>query len=148
MDRDVQPQHPRIQQNLCLAGCNAQGTTQDEQPHANEDADAGKRKPKFGAFTQDTGIATTRRDLHQAIPDTKLKYVEFHCFTPARCHDHASQRKTAANEVFGFSYGITPDTSAGNSLTLKPVSALAHPGKSSPIGTSSWNGLGPRAILC
>jgi hypothetical protein len=33
---------------------------------------------------------------------------------------------STAEEAFGFSYGIAPGRSTSNTLTLKPLSALAH----------------------
>jgi len=67
-----------------------------------------------------------------------MKYIELYCFTPAGCHDHANLRLSTADEAFGFTYSISPDGSTSNSLTLKPVAALAHPGKIIPDEDLTW----------
>ncbi len=67
-----------------------------------------------------------------------MKYVELYCFTPAGCHDHASQRATTADEAFGFSYGLSTDGMASTALTLKPVAALSHPRRIIPDQNLSW----------
>jgi hypothetical protein len=43
-----------------------------------------------------------------------------------------------ADEAFAFSYGISPDGSTGNTLTLKPTSALVHPEKIIPDENLTW----------
>jgi len=111
---------------------NAQAADQGEPAQIVNDGDAIKRRPKLGAFAQKTSVGDEIAPQPSTFAINKLndmKYVELYCFTPAGCHDHANQRTTTADEAFGFSYGITPDGATGNALTLKPVAALAHPGK-------------------
>jgi hypothetical protein len=67
-----------------------------------------------------------------------MKYIKLYCFSPAGCRDHANQRLSTAEEAFSFTYGIPPDGSTGNALTLKPASALAHPGKITPDENLTW----------
>ena len=43
-----------------------------------------------------------------------------------------------AEEAFGFTYGISSDGSTGSSLSLKPVSALVHPGKITLDENLTW----------
>jgi hypothetical protein len=109
---------------------------------ANETADA-RKKPKLGDFVDAAGI----NDVVSSKPSTfainkirDMKYIELYCFTPAGCRDHAGQKlsESTADEAFGFTYGISSDGSASNSLTLKPVSALAHPGKIIPDENLTW----------
>lgn len=112
-----------------------------EQPRALEDTEANRRKPKLGDFPSNTSIRNEVTLKPSAFAINKLrdmKYIELYCFTPAGCRDHANQRLSTADEAFGFTYGITPDGSASNSLTLKPVSALAHPGKIIPDENLTW----------
>ena len=109
--------------------------------HANEHAEAARRKPKLGTFSRDTCISNDVALKPSVFAINKLrdmKYVELYCFTPAGCRDHAKQRITSADEVFGFSYGISPDGSVNNFLTLKPVSALSHPRKTIPDENLTW----------
>src|SRR5258708_2250976 len=100
---------------------------QAEPARANEHGEAVRKRPKLGAFAREAHIGNEVTLKPSAFAVNKLrdrKYVEFYCFTPAGCHDHANQRTTTADGAFGFSYGITPDCddSADNALTLKPIS--------------------------
>jgi hypothetical protein len=110
---------------------------------AQVDNDAGdtRKKPKLGAFEANTSIGNeiTRKPSTFAINKLRdMKYIELYCFSPAGCRDHANQRLSTADEAFSFTYGISPDGSANSSLTLKPVSALAHPGKIIPDESLTW----------
>jgi hypothetical protein len=67
-----------------------------------------------------------------------MKYVKLYCFTLAGCHDHASQRATTANKAFSFLYGLSANSMASSTLTLKPVSALSHLGKIIPNENLFW----------
>jgi hypothetical protein len=107
------------------------------------DIEAGdnRKKPKLGAFaaTASIGDVITLKPSTFAINKLKdMKYIELYCFSPAGCRDHANQRLSTAEEAFGFTYGISPDGSTGSALTLKPVSALAHPGKIIPDENLTW----------
>jgi hypothetical protein len=120
--------------------CNAQQPEQGESAQANDNGDASRRKPKLGAFAQNTSIGNeiTLKPSTFAINRLRnMEYVELYCFTPAGCRDHANQRTTMTDEAFGFSYSITPDGSTGNMLTLKPL-ALVHPGKIVPDENLTW----------
>ena len=112
----------------------------DEPPEDNEPAIL-RRKPKLGTFAATTSIGDeiALKPSTFAINKIKeMKYIELYCFSPAGCRDHASQKPSTADEAFGFSYGISPDGSTSSALTLKPVSALAHPGKIIPDENLTW----------
>jgi len=109
---------------------------------ANEATDA-RKKHKLGDFEDAASI----NDIVASKPSTfainkirDMKYIELYCFTPAGCRDHVGQKlsESTADEAFGFTYGISADGSASNSLTLKPVSALAHLGKIIPDENLTW----------
>jgi hypothetical protein len=113
----------------------------EDHAHVQDDLEIGRRKPKLGAFAEDVTISNKVSLKPSAFAINKLKdmkYIELYCFTPAGCRDHANQRLSTADEAFSFTYGITPDGSANNSLSLKPVSALAHPGKIIPDENLTW----------
>ena len=61
-----------------------------------------------------------------------MKHIELYSFSPAGCRDHANQKPSSADEAFRLTHRISADGSASNSLTFKPVSALAHPRKITP----------------
>jgi hypothetical protein len=111
------------------------------QPQAADEAGDARKKPKLGAFAATASIGSEISSKPSTFAINKLrdmKYIELYCFTPAGCRDHAGQRLSTADEAFGFTYGISPDGSANSSLTLKPVSALAHPGKIIPDENLTW----------
>ena len=118
---------------------NAPNPAQDD-PNA-ADAEDARKKHKLGAFSATTTIG----DEVELKPSTfainklkEMKYIELYCFTPTGCRDHANQRLSMAEEAFSFSYGISPESAAGNTLTLKPISALSHPGKIIPDEHLTW----------
>jgi hypothetical protein len=120
---------------------NAQNVAVDEPDQAPIDAANIRRRPKLGAFAATTTIGDeiTLKPSTFAINKLKdMKYVELYCFSPAGCRDHANYRLSTAEEAFSFTYGISPDGSSSNALTLKPASALAHPGKITPDEHLTW----------
>jgi len=120
---------------------NAQNIAVDDQDQANNDTADTRKKPKLGAFaaTASIGDEISRKPSTFAINKLKdMKYIELYCFSPAGCRDHANQRQSTAEEAFGFTYGISTDGAATNTLTLKPASALAHPGKIIPDDDLTW----------
>jgi hypothetical protein len=122
-------------------GLDAPDPAQDDQGQNDDDTEETRKKLKVGAFsaTATIGDEVALKPSTFAINKLKeVKYIELYCFTPAGCRDHANQRLSTAEEAFGFSYGISPESSAGSTLTLKPVSALTHPGKIIPDENLSW----------
>jgi hypothetical protein len=120
---------------------NDQNAVNREQDPVNDDTTDTRKKPKLGAFaaTASIGDEVSLKPSTFAINKLKeMKYIELYCFSPAGCRDHTNQRLSTAEEAFGFTYGVSPDGSAGNALTLKPVSALAHPGKIVSDENLSW----------
>jgi hypothetical protein len=120
---------------------NAQNAPVEEPDQAGIDLDDTRRKPKLGAFaaTASIGDEITAKPSTFAINKLRdMKYIELYCFSPAGCRDHANQRLSTADEAFAFTYGISPDGSSGTALTLKPTSALAHPGKIIPDENLTW----------
>jgi hypothetical protein len=120
---------------------NDQDAAAGEQNQANNDTVDTRKKPKLGTFAATASIGDEIALKPSAFAINKLKdmkYIELYCFSPAGCRDHANQRMSTAEEAFGFSYGIAPDGSTGSALTLKPVSALAHPGKIVPDENLTW----------
>src|SRR5713226_3822005 len=116
---------------------NGQGVDRADPARANEDEDPNRRKPKLGTFVQDAHVGneiTLKPSIFAINKLRDMKYVELYCFTPAGCRDHANLRTSTADEAFGFSYGFSTDGTASSALTLKPISALAHPGKINPDG--------------
>ncbi len=95
----------------------------------------------MGTFVQDARVGneiTLKPSIFAINKLRDMKYVELYCFTPAGCRDHANLRTSTADEAFGFSYGFSTDGTASSALTLKPISALAHPGKIIPDENLSW----------
>jgi hypothetical protein len=120
---------------------NVQNAALEEQPQLANDATDVRKKPKLGAFAATASIGNEISLKPSTFAINKLremKYIELYCFSPAGCRDHANQRLSTADEAFGFTYGISADGSASNSLTLKPVSALAHPRKITPDEDLTW----------
>ncbi len=120
---------------------NAQNADVEEQDQTDDDTGNARKKPKLGAFaaTASIGDEITLKPSTFAINKIKdMKYIELYCFSPAGCRDLANQRLSTVEEAFGFTYGISPDGASGNALTLKPVSALAHPGKIIPDENLTW----------
>ena len=120
---------------------NIQNAALEEQPQLANDAADVRKKPKLGAFAATASIGNEISLKPSTFAINKLremKYIELYCFSPAGCRDHANQRLSTADEAFGFTYGISADGSASNSLTLKPVSALAHPRKITPDEDLTW----------
>lgn len=111
------------------------------QDQAETDAGDARKKPKLGAFTATASIKDeiTLKPSTFAINKLRdMKYIELYCFSPAGCRDHTNQRLSTAEEAYGFTYGISQDGSTGSALTLKLVSALAHPGKIVPDENLTW----------
>jgi hypothetical protein len=120
---------------------NARNPARDDRDQNNNDTEETRKKPKLGTFsaTASIGDEVSLKPSTFAINKLRdMKYIELYCFTPAGCRDHASQRLSTAEEAYGFTYGISPENSAVNTLTLKPVSALAHPGKIIPDENLTW----------
>jgi hypothetical protein len=113
----------------------------DKPDQAPIDAADIRRRPKLGAFATTTSIGDkiTLKPSTFAINKLKdMKYVELYCFSPTGCRDHANHKLSTAEEAFSFTYGISPDNLSSNALTLKPASALAHPGKIIPDKHLTW----------
>ena len=120
---------------------NGQNAAVEEQPQLANDAANARKKPKLGAFAATASIGNEISLKPSTFAINKLremKYIELYCFSPAGCCNHANQRLSTADEAFGFTYGISADGSANNSLTLKPVSALAHPRRITPDEDLTW----------
>jgi len=122
---------------------NAQNVAVEAQAQAQADNDTREagRKPKLGTFeaTASIGNEISLKPSSFAINRLRdMKYIELYCFSPAGCRDHANQRLFSANEAFVFTYSNSADGPATSSLTLKPVSALAHPGKIVLDENLSW----------
>ena len=107
----------------------------------NVDADDASNKFKLGTFSATVGIGNKRSLKPSPYALNKLKekkYIELYCFSPARCRDHADQRLSTMDEALGLTYGISSSDPSSTSLTLKPLSALAHPGKVIPDSDLTW----------
>ena len=120
---------------------NPQIKVAENQPQADNIAADTRRKPKLGAFVATTSISDNISPKPSTYTTNKLqdmKYIKLYCFTPAGCCDHANLRLSTADEAFGFTYGISPNSSTSNSLTLKLVAALTYLGKIIPDEDLTW----------
>lgn len=119
---------------------NAQLVGEEEQIRNTNDTTEARKRPKLGAFaaTASIGDEVTLKPSTYAINKLRdMKYIELYCFSPAGCRDQAGHKQSTAEEAFGIAY-FSPDGSANTSLALKPISALAHPGKIIPDDKLTW----------
>ncbi len=105
------------------------------QVQGDNEAAIARRQPKLEGFTLTASIANEVFSKPSTYAINKLrdmKYIELYCFTPAGCRDLTKQKLTTTDKAFSFTYSTIPDGLSNNSLTLKSISALSHPGKIIP----------------
>ena len=123
---------------------NSLGCTNPSRPadwNQNGNTDNPPSKFQLGAFLATTGIGSKRSFKPSVYTINKLKekkYIKLYCFSPAGCCDHANQRLSTTDKALGFTYGISASNPTNTSLTLKPLSALSHPGKVIPDSKLTW----------